>query len=195
MINESIEVYAYGTVKRGNTESGDTYLLKDVEGGAFLVIADGLGSGEKAFQSAAVIYDVFEHVSLNDSVEELMAACNDRMKDKRGAAVTIVKVNYFHRRVNMSAIGNVRVYMQQPTGTMIYPIPQRGYLSGRPQKVKVESYDYQPGTLLFMHSDGIMMKSPKQTLHESCNACQLAIQVCQWIDFTDDATFITAELL
>ena len=195
IINESIKVYAYGTMKRGNTESGDTYSLKDLEDGAFLVIADGLGSGKKAFESAAVIYRIFEDVTFDDTVEELMNTCNKEMKDKRGAAVTIVKVDYVQKRIEISAIGNVRVYIQQPTGKMIYPLPQPGYLSGRPQQVKVERYDYEPGTLLFMHSDGIQMRSPKQTLEESSNACQLALTIYRMIDFNDDATFITAKLL
>lgn len=195
IINAAIKVYAYGAVKRGNKESGDTYLLKDVGEGAFLVIADGLGSGKKAFESAAVIYEIFEYVTFDHTVDELMNACNEQMKDKRGAAVTIVKVDYVQRQIEMSAIGNVRVYVQQPAGKMIYPIPQQGYLSGRPQKVKVERFDYEPGALLFMHSDGITMRSPKQTLQESCSACQLAFKIYQNIDFSDDATFITAKLL
>jgi phosphoserine phosphatase RsbX len=78
---------------------------------------------------------------------------------------------------------------------MIYPLPVMGYLSGRPQKLKTQQYDYHEGDLFFLHSDGVTLKSPRALLKESLGPYELYQNVLQSIDNGDDATFIAGSLL
>ena len=131
----------------------------------------------------------------HESIDELLSRCNEHMVQKRGAAVAIVKVDYKQKTIQYSCVGNVRFYMLHDSDKMIYPLPVMGYLSGRPQKLKTQQYDYSKGDLFFLHSDGVILRSPKSTLKESCGPYELYQNVLQSIEHGDDATFIAGSLL
>ena len=97
----------------------------------------------------------------NESLDELFSRCNEYMDRKRGAAVAIVKFDYMRKTIQYSCVGNVRFYMLQNGGKMIYPLPVMGYLSGRPQKLNTQEYPYHTGDLFFLHSDGVNFEVPK----------------------------------
>ncbi|WP_318618053.1 PP2C family serine/threonine-protein phosphatase [Sporosarcina sp. YIM B06819] len=194
ILTEHIEAYVYQVAKRGNRESGDAYFIHTEEDYFICAIADGLGSGPIARQSAQIIPNVLnEHH--HESVDELLSRCNEYMVQKRGAAVAIVKVDYKQKTIQHSGVGNVRLYILRDRTKMIYPLPVMGYLSGRPQKLKMQQYDYQEGDLFFLHSDGVALKSPKASLKESSGPYELYRNVLQSIDSGDDATFIVGSLL
>lgn len=191
---DNIEIYAYQEAKSGNKESGDVYFIHMEDEYCLFAIADGLGSGPVARQSAEIIPKVLmEHH--HESLDELLSRCNEYMIQKRGAAVAIVKVDYKSKKVQYSCVGNVRFYMLQGGRKMIYPLPVMGYLSGRPHKLNTQEYPYQSGDVFILHSDGVVLPSPKLLLKE--NGCPNAIyeNVLQTIKHDDDATFITGSLL
>lgn len=191
---EDVELYAFQKAKMGNIESGDVYYIYAGEDYCLFAIADGLGSGPIARQSAEIISVVLnEHH--HESPEELLSRCNEYMIQKRGAAVAIVKIDYERRILEYSCVGNVRFYLLHNDQQMIYPLPVMGYLSGRPQKLNTQTYTYQAGDVFFLHSDGVNLRSPKSLLKESC--CMNEIYQCamQTIKEEDDATFITGSLL
>ncbi|MCG3086715.1 PP2C family serine/threonine-protein phosphatase [Sporosarcina cyprini] len=193
--NEYVEAYIYNSAKHGNTESGDTYFIHSEEDYFICAIADGLGNGVVARQSAAVIPRVLEQYH-HESLDELLNRCNEYMVQKRGAAVAIVKVYFRECTIEYSCVGNVRLYILHNGQKMIYPLPVMGYLSGRPQKMKTQKYEYQNGDMFFLHSDGIVMKSPKASMQESVNAYELYERVRKATDgIGDDATFIAGDLL
>ncbi len=194
ILTEHLEVYVYQGTKNGNQESGDTYFIHAEEDYFICAIADGLGSGPIARQSAQIVPKVLnEHH--HESIDELLSRCNEQMVQKRGAAVAIVKVDYQRKTIQYSCIGNVRLYILHNRMQMIYPLPVMGYLSGRPQKIKTQQYDYQAGDLFFLHSDGVELKSPKALLKECSGPYELYRNVLQTIDDGDDATFIAGSLL
>ena len=194
IINEHVEAYVYQEAKHGNHESGDTYFMHADDDYFICAIADGLGNGPIARQSAQIIPKVLEEHH-HETVDELLSRCNEYMVQKRGAAVAIVKADYKRKTIQYSCVGNVRFYMLRDRVKMIYPLPVMGYLSGRPQKLRTQEYDYQKGDLFFLHSDGVTLKSPKATLKESCGSYELYQNVLQTIERGDDATFIAGNLL
>jgi negative regulator of sigma-B (phosphoserine phosphatase) len=131
----------------------------------------------------------------DETVDELLSRCNEHMVQKRGAAVAIVKVDYKLKTIQYSCVGNVRFYILRNREQMIYPLPVMGYLSGRPQKMRTQEYDYQQGDLFFLHSDGVVLKSPKESLKESSGPYELYQNVIHSINHGDDATFIAGSLL
>lgn len=192
--NEHIEAYIYQHAKSGNHVSGDTYFVHSEENYFICAIADGLGNGPDAHQSAQVIPDILNEYHAK-MIDELLIRCNEHMLHKRGAAVAIVKVDYKRRTVQYSCVGNVRFYLLQDKVNMIYPLPVMGYLSGRPQNPRTQTYDYRKGDLFLLHSDGVILKSPKASLKESAGAYELSKNVLPKIDYNDDATFIAGSLL
>jgi phosphoserine phosphatase RsbX len=194
ILTEHIEAYVYQGVKNGNRESGDTYFIHTEEDYFICAIADGLGSGPIARQSAQIIPKVLNEYH-HESIDELLSRCNEHMVQKRGAAVAVVKVDYKKKTIQYSCVGNVRLYILQNRIKMIYPLPVMGYLSGRPQKLKTQQYDYHEGDLFFLHSDGVTLKSPRASLKESSGPYELYRNVLQSVDNGDDTTFIAGSLL
>lgn len=191
---EHVEVYVYQEAKSGNRESGDTYFVHADEDYFIFAIADGLGNGPIARQSAEIIPKVLEEHH-EESLDELLSRCNEYMVQKRGAAVAIVKIDYKRKKIQYSCIGNVRFYMLQGGEKMIYPLPVMGYLSGKPQKPKTQEYSYYSGDSFFLHSDGVVLRSPKLLLKESTSRYELYNNVVKSIKHDDDATFIAGSLL
>lgn len=194
IINEHIEVYVHQEAKQGNRESGDTYFMYTAEDYFICAIADGLGNGPIARQSAQIVPKVLAEYH-DETLDELLSRCNEHMVQKRGAAVAIVKVDYKRKTIQYSCVGNVRFYLLQNGGKMVYPLPVMGYLSGRPQRVKTQEYPYRKGDLFFLHSDGVTLRSPKASLTNSCGPYELYKKVLETLERGDDATFIAGSLL
>lgn len=192
--NDHVEAYVFQQAKGGNHDSGDVYFLHSEDDYFICAIADGLGSGMLARQSAEVMPDILaEHHE--ETIEELLSRINEHMVQKRGAAVAIAKVDYRKKTIQHSCVGNVRLYIRQQDGKMLYPLPVMGYLSGRPQKMKTQEYAYQHGDVFFMHSDGVELRSPKALLSRSDDPLALSEMVRETVKPGDDATFITGTLL
>ena len=151
---ENIEVVIYQQAKSGNVESGDAYFTHSEDDYFIFAIADGLGNGPIAKQSAEIIPEVLAEYH-HESIDELLNRCNEHMIQKRGAAVAIVKVDFISKTIQYSCVGNVRFYIHQNNIKMIYPLPVMGYLSGRPLKLNTQSYTYYPGDVFFLHLMGL----------------------------------------
>lgn len=192
---ENIEAVIYQQPKNGHLESGDAYFTHLEDDYFIFAIADGLGSGPVARQSADIIPSVLAEYHY-ETIDELLHRCNEYMIQKRGAAVAIVKVDFKDKTIQYSCVGNVRLYIWQNDEKLTYPLPANGYLSGRPLKLHTQTYSYCPGDLFFLHSDGIELRSPTSLLKGSkClhNLYHKAIQTSVVND--DDATFIIGNLL
>lgn len=192
--NDRVDVYVFQKAKEGNVISGDTYFVYTTESYFICAIADGLGNGPIANESAAIIPQLLADHH-DKSIDELLNLCNAQMIHKRGAAVAIVKVDFYRQKIQYSCVGNVRFYMLTGGDRMIYPLPVMGYLSGRPQHLKTQEYNYEAGDLFLLHSDGVQVKSPKACLQKSADALNLYTNVLEKVNPQDDATFIAVSLL
>lgn len=191
---EQLEAYVYQQPKMDNEESGDAYFVHSEKDYSLFAIADGLGSGPIARQSAEIIPTVLRKHH-DESLDELLSRCNEYMIQKRGAAVAIVKFDYVKKTVQYSCVGNVRFYMLHNRKQMIYPLPVMGYLSGKPQKLRTQEYSYNAGDLFILHSDGVTLRSPKSLLKKSAGPSELYQNISHAIACEDDATFIVGNLL
>ncbi len=189
-----LDVFVYQEAKKGNNECGDTYFTFMNEHYFLCAIADGLGNGPIARQSSEIIPIILaEHH--NETIDELLLRCNKLMLNKRGAAVAIVKVDFTQKTIEYSCVGNIKFYMtRKDDSKMIYPLPVMGYLSGRPQKLRTQKYDYKPDDLFLLHSDGVVLNNPKEALRSSAGAFNLHQNLINTIEHGDDATFIAGSL-
>lgn len=190
-----LEVFVYQEAKEGNHECGDTYFTFMNDQYFLCAIADGLGNGPIARQSSEIIPMILAEYH-HETIDELLLRSNELMMHKRGAAVAIVKVDFAAKTIEYSCVGNIKFYMtRRDDEKMIYPLPVMGYLSGRPQKLKTQKYTYKPGDLFLLHSDGVVMNNPKESMRKSSGAFDLHQTLIHTIEHGDDATFIAGSLL
>lgn len=193
--DDKVELFVYQEAKSGNLESGDTYYITKTDDFMLCAIADGLGNGPVAKESADIIPEILEQYK-EETLDELLLRCNDLMIQKRGAAVALVKIDYKNQTISYSCVGNVKFYMyKRATDKMIYPLPVMGYLSGRKQRINTQTYACEKNDLFMLHSDGVVMNSPKSTIKVAANARCLYETVFKEIEHGDDSTFIVGSLL
>lgn len=193
--DDKVELFVYQEAKSGNLESGDTYYITKTDDFMLCAIADGLGNGPVAKESADIIPEILEQYK-EETLDELLLRCNDLMVQKRGAAVALVKIDYKNQTISYSCVGNVKFYMyKRATDKMIYPLPVMGYLSGRKQRTNTQTYACDKNDLFMLHSDGVVMNSPKSTIKVATNARCLYDTVFKEIEHGDDSTFIVGSLL
>ncbi|WP_419960046.1 PP2C family serine/threonine-protein phosphatase [Psychrobacillus sp. BM2] len=193
--DDKVELFVYQEAKSGNLESGDTYYITKTDDFMLCAIADGLGNGPVAKESADIIPEILEQYK-EETLDELLLRCNELMVQKRGAAVALVKIDYINETISYSCVGNVKFYMyKRATDKMIYPLPVMGYLSGRKQRTNTQTYACEKNDLFMLHSDGVVMNSPKSTIKVAANARCLYDTVFKEIEHGDDSTFIVGSLL
>jgi len=192
--NQYVQSVAYQIQKQGNSCNGDSYYIKATEDYFICTVADGLGSGLYAHASSTAIREVVEQHHHED-VEVLMDHCNKVLKYKRGATVSILKVNFLLKEVTYCSVGNVQFVLYIPSGLSIYPIPVPGYLSGRPQKYRIETFPYEENSKFIIHTDGLHIPSIKQILTRFHSIEAMANHLVTYTETrNDDVTYIVGQL-
>lgn len=195
ILDKEVDVLVYQAAKTGNLDSGDTYYIKKNDDYLLFAIADGLGNGPVAKESADVMPEILANYQ-DESLDDLLLRCNEKMVRKRGAAVAIVKVDLIQKTISYSCVGNIKFYMYRyQTDSIIYTYPINGYLSGRKQKFRTQTYPFSKKDMFLLHSDGVDIKNPKDTLKQACNSKCLYESILRVIQHGDDATFIAGSLL
>lgn len=194
MHQDSIEVYAFQTAKEGKAYCGDSYYFATTKDFFICVLADGLGSGQYAYEASSAVAEVVRNNAYDD-VETLMNHCNKVLVQKRGAAVAILKIMFQTQEFEYSCVGNIRFYLYTASGKLTYPIPVTGYLSGRPQIFRTQRFHYEQGSKFLLHSDGIKIESSKSLLKsgESLDIIANTMKSEQHSK-EDDSTFIIGSL-
>lgn len=193
---DTIEVLVSQSSKNDMVFCGDDYFFLHMKEYFICVLADGLGSGEFAYESShAVIEEVKQHHHLD--VESLMDLCNQVLIAKRGAAVSILKIYYEKNEFVYSSVGNIRFFLYNPSeDKLVYPLPVTGYLSGRKQKYRTQRFKYEPNAKFIFHSDGLELKGAKSFLKRQVPIEQNARCILESSPKTaDDTTFILGSLL
>ncbi|VEF49451.1 Ser/Thr phosphatase [Bacillus freudenreichii] len=193
--NECIESYAFQRAKEGKVYCGDSFYMTANEDYFLCVLADGLGSGEYAYESSQAVTSVVQS-NLEEDVQTLMSYSNRVLLSKRGAATAIFKVDFREKTFEYSCVGNIRFYLYTPSGKMVYPMPVSGYLSGRPQKFRTQKFPYESQSIFLIHSDGFVNENIKPYIknHQSVSALANRLKAKQ-INTNDDVTFIVGSLL
>lgn len=192
--NQHVHTLAFQLPKAGKSCCGDSFFIKATEEYLVCALADGLGSGERANESSAAISSLVEN-NYEEDVEVLMGLCNQELKDKRGATVSILKVDFMSRKFTYSSVGNIRFILAEPSGAYIYPLPILGYLSGKPQKYRTQTYSYENGSKFIIHTDGLVLPGIKALLSKGNSVEDLSRQLDEYTKtLNDDLTYIVGQL-
>ncbi|WP_096155870.1 MULTISPECIES: PP2C family serine/threonine-protein phosphatase [Bacillus] len=188
-------VNAYQIAKKGMYFCGDSYYITAADDYFLCVLADGLGSGEHAHEASQAVITAVQNV-VNEDVSALISKCNEALKNKRGAAVSILKVNYRKEEVEYCSVGNIRFFLYPPSEKLIYPLPVKGYLSGKPQSFKIHRFPFEKNMKFFLFSDGINIPSVKSYIKSVPSADSLSEIVNKFSSTgMDDVTLIAGEMI
>jgi phosphoserine phosphatase RsbX len=192
--NQFVHTLAYQIPKEGKVCCGDSYFINITENCLICAVADGLGSGERANESSNAICKIVEQ-NQDEDVEVLMDLCNLELKNKRGATVSILKINFKNNQFTYSSVGNIRFVLSEPSGSFIYPLPVLGYLSGKPQKYRTQTYSYEKGSKFIIHTDGLVIPGIKEILKKGQTVEDLSrLLETNSIAQNDDLTYIVGQL-
>jgi anti-sigma regulatory factor (Ser/Thr protein kinase) len=141
----------------GETMSGDSWSVSE-DGSTFLVV-DGLGHGMFAADAAKAAREVFDkHPTLMPSA--LLERMHAAMRSTRGAAAAIAKIDSAQKRILFAGIGNIgATIMNQDRSQSL--VSHNGTLGHQLRRVQQFEYNYVPGDLLLMQSDGLTTHSKK----------------------------------
>ncbi|TSB45856.1 PP2C family serine/threonine-protein phosphatase [Alkalicoccobacillus porphyridii] len=161
--DDHVEVAVLQRSKNSGEFCGDAYAVVQTEHYAVCAVIDGLGSGEGASESAQTAMRIVER-DHELPVKMIVERCNRALSGMRGAVLTIVKLVYENRQMSYSNFGNIGFTMYNPNGTVIQPMPTRGYLCGRNETIKESYFQYDEGTIFILYSDGVVSPPPKSNL-------------------------------
>ncbi|WP_129776760.1 ATP-binding SpoIIE family protein phosphatase [Peristeroidobacter soli] len=139
--------------KPGEVACGDCWCHHERVEGVLVAGIDGLGHGLGAEQAATEACRIFE-AEKHRPVSRLMQSLHDGLRPTRGAAVTLLEVDWDAGRITSLGVGNVAAAMINGTETKRIATDNGivGHVISRPREL---TYSCQPDTVLVLHSDGL----------------------------------------
>lgn len=142
----------------GETVSGDLHLVKPIEKGVLVVVADGLGHGRQAAEAARLAIDVAaQHVC--EPLVRLFEHCNRRLRQTRGVVMSMASFNALDNSMTWLGVGNVDGILVRslPSGDHIREplVPSAGVVGVRIPLLRSAVLKVSPGDTLIFATDGI----------------------------------------
>jgi len=134
---------------------GDSWRVSEHDGKVAVLVADGLGHGVLAADAAQAGAEVFSGGVGRPA--QILESIHEGIRSTRGAAVAIAEVNLATHALTYAGIGNI-------SGTMLDEDQRSGFVSHNGivgvQIRKVQEFEYQwpPGGIVVMHSDGLQTR-------------------------------------
>ena len=139
--------------KPGETSCGDSWCYHERVEGILVAGIDGLGHGFAAQQAADEACRVFQAEKHRPPLR-LMQSLHEALRPTRGAAVTLLEVDWDAGRASSVAVGNVTAALMN--GSEIKRIASDngivGHVMSRPRELQ---HACQPDSIVLMHSDGL----------------------------------------
>lgn len=138
---------------RGESVCGDGWAIAAVGGRHLFMLADGLGHGPVAAEASRAAIDSFMR-SAEEPLEEILRIIHDALKPTRGAAVAIASLSPAERLIRFAGVGNISGSSWGPSGSRSM-VSHNGTLGHTTRRLQEFQYAWNPGDILFMHSDGL----------------------------------------
>ncbi len=151
-----IEFAAAGHSVNGETVSGDLHFVYPSAHGVLVAVVDGIGHGTEAAEAAAIAAATLEQ-QVNESVTSMLEACHGRLKDTRGAVITVAAFDGKRSTMAWVGVGNVegrllRADRLRPSEQLVLGAGIVGYRMPtlRPTTTRIVA-----GDVLILTTDGI----------------------------------------
>ncbi|HET7214137.1 MAG TPA: SpoIIE family protein phosphatase [Terriglobia bacterium] len=161
--------------KPGESLSGDLHLVKPLETGVLLAVADGLGHGQAAAEAARLALSAVEEHS-NKPLVEIMQSCSRKLQGTRGAVMSMALLSTLDNTMEWLGVGNVEgvLVRSAPNGKPAREslLLSRGVLGGQLPLLRTFALEVSRGDTLIFATDGIqrgfedgmvLLKGPQET--------------------------------
>ncbi|MGF1450896.1 MAG: ATP-binding protein, partial [Opitutales bacterium] len=179
---------------RHETVSGDQMRIRWHRGDWWLLLADGLGHGQKAHDASMAAAEVFESEPF-ESPQECIERIHVALRSTRGAAAGVARVSEDPARVQFCGVGNVEAYFLGFRGRASSLVSKNGTLGHAIRALETVEVDWPPGSALIMNSDGISTRANLQGLRNVAAASLLVVAGVLMRDFGkahDDCSVLVA---
>ena len=150
---QRLEIGAWVIPKPGETYCGDAWCYTERVEGVLVLALDGLGHGMAASQAAHEGCRVFETEKHRPAIR-IMQSMHEALRPTRGAAATLVEIDWDAGRATSVAVGNVQAALVN--GTEVKRIAADngivGHVISRPRELV---HECRTDTVLIVHSDGL----------------------------------------
>lgn len=118
-----------------------------------IAVIDGLGHGPDAAAAAARAVDTLAAIPDAD-VSSSIRACHEALKDTRGAALSVIRIDLDAGRMTFAGLGNVEGVVVSPGGQHLL-IPQRGIAGSIAPRIQEIDEDLPDSFIIMLCTDGI----------------------------------------
>jgi anti-sigma regulatory factor (Ser/Thr protein kinase) len=147
---------ATGTVclpRSGETECGDAWAQGRSGDRVVLIVADGLGHGPDAAAASREAIRIFQK-SLALPPADILAELHGALRSTRGAAVAVAALDPQLKQIRYAGVGNIAASIVSATETKSM-VSHNGTVGHEVRKIQEFQYDWAPGALVIMQSDGL----------------------------------------
>ncbi|HVB28248.1 MAG TPA: SpoIIE family protein phosphatase [Terriglobia bacterium] len=106
MISDILKWGVAGRPLTGETLSGDLHLVRPVDNGVLVAVADGLGHGKSAAEASAAALTVAEQWA-HEPLVQVLQHCHQKLRTTRGAAMSLAFFNAMNSSMTWVGVGNV----------------------------------------------------------------------------------------
>jgi negative regulator of sigma-B (phosphoserine phosphatase) len=139
-------------------ESGDRHLVKTVHDGALLAVVDGSGHGRDAAAPARLAVETLETYA-GENVVSLFQRCHERLRNTRGAVMSIATINPAQDTLTWAGVGNIEGMIlrfgSSGRGAARRLLLRPGIVGYRLPRLQALTLSIAPGDLIVLATDGI----------------------------------------
>ena len=137
---------------QGERVSGDTVVIRPLEGGLFVAIVDVLGHGPDAHQLALLIEAYLTRYASSD-IPGLMKRLHEHVRGTRGAVAGLCAIDAAEGRVVYAGTGNTVLRRFGRTDTRL--VSYDGVLGQNMRTPRVQTLQLEKGDLVVLYTDGV----------------------------------------
>lgn len=179
----------------GEPVSGDGWSEKNIERGRMLMLVDGLGHGQLAYDAANAACDAFRRAY--GSVSDTLLVIHDGLRGTRGAAVAVAELDLQSQLIRFAGVGNISATIVDATARRS-AVSVYGIAGHQIRDVREYTYPWTSESTLIMHSDGLTTKWDLDAYPGLLGRDPMLIAGVLWKDHhrrSDDSTVVVARAL
>lgn len=152
---KAMEAAAVGAVSvpvGGEQVNGDGWASKSSNGTTDIMVVDGLGHGQSAYEAAVAASDAFMQTTTDPA--RALTTVHDALRGTRGAAVAIARMSRAGSSLRFCGVGNISATIVDPAARRS-AVSLYGIVGHQMREAREFTYPWSGESTLIMHSDGL----------------------------------------
>jgi negative regulator of sigma-B (phosphoserine phosphatase) len=183
---------------KGQSESGDRYVVQFFPGGVLLAVIDGLGHGDEAAAAASAAESILR-ARPQEPVIPLVRLCHDSLRSTRGVVMSVVSFDTSHGLMTWLGVGNVRGVLRRAQLSSTPPreelLLRGGVIGGQIPPLQASVLPVSRGDTLFLASDGIRGEFVRELASQEMSQRTAQVILSRYAKGNDDALVLVARVL